>query len=584
MAVEPDNTTGGETIMQARLTPWTRLPAVAVTLALGAASLGTAQANEYPPVDSQRLLNAQDDPGWLMYRRSYDSKAFAPFEQIDADNVDQLKVAFSYDTGLEQGHEAAPIVNGRYMFISTPMNHLVALDATTGEVLWKYERDLSKKAVKTVCCGVVNRGVALYEDKVFMATLDNHVVAFDAPTGKVLWDRELQGEGIGYAMTVAPLVVKGKVVVGESGGEYGARDFAALDADDGSLVWKRYTIPAPDEPNGDTWPEGAYKNGGGSAWLTGSYDPETDTLFWGVGNPGPWLAKLRPGKNLYTDSVLALDPDTGDIKWHYQYTPHDTWDYDGVNTSVLTDIQYKGRTVPALLHADRNGWFVALDRTNGDFLWAKPFVKVTSITGYSDDGVAIDDESLRPDVDKPIFTCPSFLGGKNWWPMAVNPEQGLAFVPTLHACMKMEGTAVSYMAGLPYLGETFEVRPEPDSDGWGEVQAIDVNTGEQVWSHRTKLPWNDGMLATKSGLVFSGSADGHFTAFDGKTGEVVWKSRKLDSGIIGVPTSYKVDGKQYLAVYAGWGGATPIWGGKMAKDPEVKKIKRGGKLYVFALN
>ncbi|HKJ95910.1 MAG TPA: methanol/ethanol family PQQ-dependent dehydrogenase [Gammaproteobacteria bacterium] len=562
-----------------------RLAAAALIAALAAASWGVASAADYPKVDNQRLLNAQSDSGWLMYRRSYDSKAFAPFKQIDADNVSNLKPVFSHKTGLTQGHEAAPIVNGRYMFITTPLNHLIALDATTGKQLWSYKRKLSKKATKTVCCDVVNRGVALYDDMVYMATLDNHVLAFTAATGKLVWDKKLQDEGVGYALTVAPLVVKGKVVVGESGGEYGARDFiAALDAEDGSQVWKRYTVPSPDEPNGDTWPEGAYKHAGSPAWLTGSYDPDTDTLFWGVGNPGPWLAKLRPGKNLYSDSVLALDPATGDIKWYYQFTPHDTWDYDGVNHSVLADINYKGRKVKALLHADRNGYFFALDRTNGKFLWAKPFVKATSITGYTDDGVAIDDKDKRPDVGKKIFTCPSFLGGKNWWPMAVNPEQGLAFVPTLHACMSMEGTAVSYMAGLPYLGEKFEVRPEPGSKGWGEVQAIDINTGKQVWSHRTERPWNDGMLATASGLVFSGSADGHFMAFDGKSGKVLWSSKKLASGIIGVPTSYEVDGKQYVAVYAGWGGATPIWGGKMADDPKVKNIDRGGKLYVFALN
>ncbi|MDR3516746.1 MAG: PQQ-dependent dehydrogenase, methanol/ethanol family [Azospirillaceae bacterium] len=447
-----------------------------------------------------------------------------------------------------------------------------------------YVRTLPEKALKTVCCDVVNRGVAVYGDNVYLAALDNHVLALDGATGKVVWDQKIQDPGVGYALTVAPLAVDGKIVVGESGGEYGARDFiVALDAKTGEQVWKRYTVPAPDEKNGDTWPKGAYLHAGAPAWLTGSFDPETHTLFWGVGNPSPWLAKLRPGKNLYSDSVLALDPDTGNIKWYYQYTENDTWDYDGNNESVLANITWQGKPVKALLHVDRNGFFYALDRTTGAYLFAEPFTKVMSVTGHLPDGSPIENDAVRPDIGKSIFTCPSFLGGKNWWPIAIDESRNLAFVPTLHACMSMNGTAVSYLAGLPYLGETFEVQPEPDSDGWGEVQAIDINTGKQVWSHKSKQPWNDGMLATASGLVFSGGADGYFNAFDAKTGKILWTSPKMSSGIIGVPTSYQVDGKQYIAVLSGWGGATPIWGGMMAKDPLVAKIPRGGELHVFAL-
>jgi len=554
-------------------------------LALAISGLASAASMmDYQPVTKDRLLNAQQDDGWLMYRRSYDSKGYAPFDQITPDNVSHLKVAFTYKTGLNQGHEAAPIVNGQYMFITTPMDHLIAMNAKTGKVLWTYVKDIPKKALKTVCCDVVNRGVALYGDMVYMATIDNHVVALKATTGEVQWDQELQGAGLGYAMTLAPLVVDGNIVVGEAGGEFGARDFiAALDAKTGKLAWKRYTVPTPDEPNGDTWPEGAYKHSGSPAWLTGSYDPETDTLFWGVGNPGPWLARLRPGKNLYSDSLLALNPQNGDIKWHYQYTSNDSWDYDGVNHAVLTDIQYKGKTVKALLHADRNGWFYALDRTNGDFLWAKPFVKVKSVTGHKPDGTPIEDDSLRPDVGKKIFTCPSALGGKNWWPMSVNPKTGMAYVPTLHMCWDLEGTTVNYQAGLPYLGEKWTWKPEPGSDNYGEVQAIDINTGKQVWSHKTHLPWNGGMVSTASGLVFSGGLDRHFYAFDGKTGKVLWKSNELSSGVIGVPTTYMVDGKQYVAVYAGYGGVFGLYGQSVTGETSDNQMARGGQLYVFTL-
>ena len=557
--------------------------AALVAAAAAVPALAAAADHGYPAVTTARLLNAERDSGWLMYRRDYGSRGYAPFDQINTGNVGKLKVAFDYKSGLTQGHEAAPIVNGRYMFVTTPRDHLIAMDATSGKVLWEYKHDLSNVGLKTVCCDVVNRGVALYGDDVYMATLDNRVVALDAKTGKMRWNHQLMKADVGYAMTLAPLVVQGKVIVGVSGGEYGARGFIeALNASNGHEVWKTHTIPAPDQPGGKTWPKGAYKTGGGAAWLTGTYDAATDTLFWGVGNPGPWLGTLRPGDNLYTDSVIALNPKNGHIKWHYQYTPHDTWDYDGTNETVMTDLTYEGKTYKALVHADRNGWFYAIDRSNGKLIYAKPFAHATSVTGFKD-GRAQTDPARRPTMDKGIFTCPSFLGAKNWWPMSVDPVNHVAYVPTMHTCMTMKGAAVRYKAGLPFLGETFKVVHDPTDKNWGSVQAIDLDTGKQIWQHPSALPWNDGTLTTAGGLVFSGSADGHFMAFDAKTGKVLWSSEKLSSGIIGVPTTYTVDGKQYLAVWAGWGGATPIWGGEMAQDPAVKNIPTGGHLYVFSL-
>lgn len=540
-----------------------------------------APATAYPSVTDVRLDNAARDDGWLMYRRDYTSSGYAPFTDINTRNVGKLKVAFDYTSDLKTGHEAAPIVNGNMMFITTPKNRLIALDATTGKELWKYEHDLSKVGLKTVCCDVVNRGVALYEDKVYMATLDNYVVALDARTGKVDWQEKLNAPDVGYAMTLAPLIVKGKVVVGVSGGEYGARGFIeALDARTGKMAWKTYTIPAPDEPGGDTWPKGAYKTGGGAAWLTGTYDAETDTLLWGVGNPGPWLATLRPGDNLYTDSVIAMNPADGKVKWHYQYTPNDTWDYDGTNETVITDITYQGKPYKAVVSASRNGWFYAIDRSNGKLIYAEKFTNATSVAGFKD-GKPYTNDDLRPTVDKEVFTCPSFLGGKNWWPISISPQTHMAYVPTLHSCMTMKGGTVNYKAGLPFLGESFKVVHDPENKNWGAVQAIDLNTGKQVWNFESALPWSDGTLATAGGLVFSGSADGYFMAFDAKTGKVLWKSEQLSSGIIGVPTTYRVGGKQYVAIWAGWGGGVPIWGGDMV--PDVMDIPVGGHLYVFAL-
>lgn len=543
------------------------------------------QADGYPAVTDARLANAANDDGWLMYRRDYGSSGYAPFDTINAGNVAELKPAWDYKTAFDMGHESPPIVNGDYLFVTTPKNHLIAFQASTGKELWKYEHDLSNAGLKTVCCDVVNRGVALYEDKVYMATLDNHVVALDAKTGKVVWNENIHEQDVGYAMTLAPLVVKGKVIVGVSGGEYGARGYvAALDANTGKQVWKQHTVPLPDEPGGDTWPKGAAETGGGAAWLTGSYDAETDTLLWGVGNPGPWLATLRPGDNLYTDSVIAMDPATGKIKWHYQYTPNDTWDYDGTNETVLTDIDYKGTRHKAIVSASRNGWFYAIDRTDGKLIYAEKFTTATSVTGPDANGKMQTDPELRPEVGKEVFTCPSFLGGKNWWPISVSPQTGYAYVPTLHSCMTIKGTEVSYKAGLPFLGESFLVKRDPAfPNQWGSVQAIDVNTGKQAWTFPSELPWNSGMLSTAGGLVFSGSADGYLYAFDAKTGKVLWKSPQMSSGVLGVPSTWKVDGKQYVGVYAGWGGGTPIWGGEMAQDPKVKAIPLGGHLYVFSL-
>src|SRR6202162_5829718 len=440
--------------------------------------LARADMPSYPCVTSEGLVNAQKDNGWLMYRRNYESTGYAPFDAINSGNVGKLTMAFSHQSELSQGHEAAPVVNGKYMFVPTPMDHLIAMDATNGEVLWKYDYPIDKKALKTVCCDVVNRGVALFGDLVYMGTLGNHVVALDAATGEVKWDTALAPPGVGYFISGAPLVVNGKVIIGDGGGEYGARGFiVGMNAKTGKVEWKTYTTAAPGTPGGDTWPEGAYKTGGGNPWITGTYDHATNTLFWGVGNPGPWLATLRPGNNLYTDSVLALDPNTGQLKWHYQWTPNDTWDYDGANETVMTDLTYKGSVYKALVHADRNGWFYALNRTNGKLIYAQPFVHTTSIIGMKD-GVSQSDPAMRPTIDKQVFACPSFLGGKNWWPMCVVRQTHMAYIPHKHACLEIKGAQpVAYKAGLAFLDETFEVKHDTTTDNWGSVEAVDLNNG-----------------------------------------------------------------------------------------------------------
>ena len=570
---------------RARRAGWLLGAALLAAPAFQAGAETQAGAPAYAPVTDARLAAAASDPGWLMYRHDYTSSGYSELAKLTTANVAALKPAWDYKSSYEQGHESPPMINGDYMFVTTPKDEVHAFQSSTGKPLWTYKHDLSGVGLKTVCCDVVNRGVALYGDNVYLATLDNYVVALNAKTGAVVWKKQLAPADLGAAMTLAPLVLKGKVIVGMSGGEYGARgSIVALDATNGTQLWQRYTIPAPTEPGGDTWPKGAYKTGGGGAWLTGTYDAATDTLFWGVGNPGPWLARLRPGTNLYTDSVIAMNPASGAIKWHYQYTPHDTWDYDGTNETVMTDVTYNGVAQKALVSASRNGWFYAINRETGKLIYAEKFATATSVSGVKD-GQMVTDDALRPDVGKQVFTCPSFLGGKNWWPIAVDPQTHMAYVPTMHTCMTIKGTAGgAYKAGLPFLDESFVVKRDPAfPDEWGSVQAIDVNTGKQAWRFGSKLPWNDGMLATAGGLVFSGSADGYLYAFDAKTGAVKWKSPQMSSGVIGVPSTWKVGDKQYVGVWAGWGGATPIWGGDMAKDPAVSGIPLGGHLYVFGL-
>ncbi|MBD5654461.1 MAG: PQQ-binding-like beta-propeller repeat protein, partial [Candidatus Eremiobacteraeota bacterium] len=297
-------------------------------------STAAEQRSGFPAVTDARLIDAAKSDGWLMYLRTYSGEGHAPFTEIDTHNVGQLQEVFTHSVSLPEGFEAPPMVNGRTMIVTTPFDRAYALDAVTGRQLWEYDYPLNVRQLRTVCCDMVNRGVALYGTTAFMATLDNHVVALDATTGAVRWNKTIYPKpGAGYAMTSAPLAVDGKIVVGESGGEYGIRGFiVALDPNSGAEVWRRYTIPAPNEPGGNTYPRGMYEHGGGGAWLTGTYDPESHTLFWGVGNPAPWFAEERPGRNLYSDSVLALDVASGRIKWFFQQTPHDSWDYDATNT------------------------------------------------------------------------------------------------------------------------------------------------------------------------------------------------------------------------------------------------------------
>jgi alcohol dehydrogenase (cytochrome c) len=556
-----------------------------LTYGLHNAQISKAAADSWEPVTDARLADAGKDDGWLMYLRNYRGDGHAPFSQITTSNVAQLKEVFTHQVAIPNGFEAPPIVNGHTMIVTTPLDNVYALDATNGSLLWKFDYHLNPKQLRTVCCDVVNRGVALYGNNAYLETLDNHVIALDARTGKVVWNHTVYPlPGVGYFMTGAPLLVKGKLIIGDGGGEYGARGFlAALDPKTGAELWRRYTIPSPSEPNGNTWPGQTYKHGGGNVWVTGTYDAETDTLLWGVGNPGPWLSSERPGRNLYTDSIVGLDPNTGKVKWWFQLTANDPWDYDAVNTPTLADVTIDGKPRKVFYQAGRNGWLYVVDRTNGKFIYSVPFTKVTSVTGFDKaKNINTYNADLVPQTGKTVFTCPAFFGGNNWWSYSFDPSTGYAFIPTMRTCMTIGGTKpAAFKAGAGYLDEKFEVKPVPGASGWGALQAFDLATGKRVWSKETKLPWNDGTLTTDSGLLFSGTPDQKFYAFDSKTGKILWEHH-MSSGVIGQPISYQVEGKQYIAVQAGWGGVAPLWGGT-AMVPAFKKIPLGGNLYVFAL-
>jgi len=562
------------------------LGALACACALAASPARTSGADEtYPEVTDRRLLDAAHDDGWLMYLRTYSGEGHAPFAQIDTSNVARLREVFTHEVSIPEGFEAPPIVNGRTMIVTTPFDRVYALDAVTGRLLWHYEYPVPKVQLRTVCCDMVNRGVALYGTNAYFATLDNHVVALDARTGAVAWNHTLYPlPGAGYAMTLAPLAVDGKIVVGESGGEFGIRGFiVALDAKTGAEVWRRYTIPGPGEPNAGTYPGKGYEHGGGGAWLTGTYDPEQRLLLWGVGNPAPWLATERPGRNLYSDSVIALDIATGKVRWYFQQTPNDSWDYDATNTPIQADVRIAGRERRVFYQAARNGWFYVVDRTNGRLIGMTPFTKTTSVTGYDRaHRIGLTDPKERPTVGHTVFTCPAFFGGDNWYPYSFDPQTGYAYVPTMRTCMTIAGVKpAKFQAGAQYVDEAFEVQHIPGDKNWGEIQAIDVATGRRKWSMVTAQPWNDGTMSTDGGLVFSGTPDQKFYAFDARTGKVLWMHH-MSSGVIGLPTTYRVDGKQYVAVQSGWGGVAPFYGG-IKMTPGFRHIPLGGRLYVFAL-
>lgn len=539
---------------------------------------------EYSTVTDARLLNPEDE-NWLMYRRTYNDHGYSPLGQITSDNVNELVPVWSFSSGVTHNHEAPAIVNDGIMYVTSAFNGLYALNAATGELLWSYVRNLPEDVFPEVCCDVVNRGVALYGDNVYMTTLDTHLLAFDARTGDIVWDVPVDDYLSGAVMTLSPLIVGGKVMVGIAGGEYGVRGFvAAYDAATGERQWKTYTIPGEGEPGNETWPGDTWMTGGAPIWVAGSYDPELNLTYWGTGNGGPWMGDLRPGDNLYVASMLAINPDSGEIESHFQYMPNETWDYDEIGENILIDVNIDGKPVQGVAHVGRNGYLYMLDRTNLDLIYAEPTVTLTWSSGYDESGRPIMNEDIIPGVGKEVAVCPIWSGPKNWNPAAYNPETGLIYSSIQHQCMTISGSVPVYQAGQTFMGASVTATMDPNApDYTGEVAAFDAATGQRVWS--SKFPFmRSSILTTGGNLVFAGGTpDRYFRAFDATTGDILWDF-PTSSGVYGVPSTYEVDGVQYVAVWAGWNPATSRWGLAAKEFGLNPEVPQGGALWVFALH
>jgi alcohol dehydrogenase (cytochrome c) len=574
-----------------------------------AAGLSIASAAQETPSPANSVTQAtadfapDDPPGeWHRASRDYANTRYSPLSQITTDNVDRLHVAWSFSDGEKGGHEAAPLVVGGTMYLVTPFPNIAyALDLSKpgAPIKWAYTPNPTPLAQGKACCDVVNRGAVYADGKIIYNLLDAHTVALDAQTGKELWRTKLGNVELGETITMAPLVVRNKVYIGNSGGEMGVAGWlAALDINSGKELWRAYSVGPDDMVRIDedfkpfyswmqgkdlgvtTWPADAWKVGGGAVWAWISYDPETNLIYYGTSNPGPRVPTQRPGLNLWTAAIFARDADTGMAKWAYQFTPHDQWDYDGVNENVLIDLPIDGEIRKVLVHLDRNGFGYTIDRLTGEVLVAKPF-------GHQNWSSGVDLKTGKPNVvaamqPKPNVklreVCPPDIGVKDWQPSAFSPRTGLIYTGVFNICMDLTNHPVAYIAGTPYDGMEMARFAGPGGH-WGGFIAWDPVKGEKVWEIDEPYMVMSGTLATASDLLFYGTVDGWFRAVNARNGEILW-SHKLGSGVIGQPVTYLgPDGRQYVAIYSGVGGAAVVSAGAFPSYPA-----RGSTLYVFSLD
>ena len=518
-------------------------------------------------VSFERILRADREPqNWLTYSGGVYSQRYSGLTQITPANVRNLELQWVFQTRgpaePTEKFEATPLVVDGVMYTVLAPNNVIAVDAATGRLFWMYSPRVSPLA--RVCCGRVNRGLAMLGDTLFMGTIDGHLIAIDARNGKPVWDVSISKPDLGYSFTMAPLVIKDKVMIGPAGGEYGIRGFiAAFDAKSGREVWRFNTVPGPGEPGHNTWPaeSDAWERGGGSIWVTGSYDADLNLMYWGVGNPGPdWNADPRPGDNLYTDSVVAIDPDTGKLKWHYQFTPHDEFDYDSTQVPVLTDLEWRGRMRKVMLWANRNGFWYVLDRSTGEFLQGKPFVRVNWAEGIDEKGVP---RRVLHATPEGTLVYPNNQGATNWYSPSYSPRTGLFYIPTwMDTSSTYTKGAAEYKPGNLYVGRfptmavpALRTGPGPvnqrlPEEAWGAIQAFDPKTGELKWQFKMSDVTDSGVLSTASDLVFAGGREGYFFALHARTGEMLWKG-SVGGQVSAGPMSYAVAGKQYVAIAAG---------------------------------
>jgi alcohol dehydrogenase (cytochrome c) len=604
---------------------FTAIFAVSLASTTACSNKGSGSPGKFPEVQAYTNSNRDlgqapsEDGQWAMAAKGYSSARYSGLDQINVGNAKNLKLAWTFSTGFTKGHEAAPLVVGDTMYVVTPFpNFLYALDLkNNGAIKWVYKPEVDSSSQGVACCDVVNRGCAFYNGRIYYNTLDMQTVAVDAATGKEIYRTKLGDINKGETITMAPIVVKGKVLVGNSGGEFGVRGWlTAVDADNGKISWRAYTTgPDSDVLIGTnfkpfyadhkgkdlgvtTWPGDHWKYGGGSVWGWISYDPQLDLIYYGTSNPGPWNPDIRPGDNKWTTAVFARRPETGEAIWAYQSSPHDAYDYDGVNECVLVDITIKGQKRKMLLHPDRNGHMYEIDRATGEVVLAEPY-------GFTNTSNGVDLKTGRPNMvqeKQPGFgrtvrdACPAAPGSKDWQPSAYSYKTGLLYIPHNNLCMEVQGVDANYIAGTPYVGTIDRFYAGPGGHR-GEYTAWDPTTGKVVWTLKESFPVWSGTVVTSGDVAFYGTMDRWFKAINAQTGETLWQYR-VGSGIIGQPVVYRgPDGKEYVAILSGVGG----WSGAIVSgnlDPRdgtgaigfvnamtdlPKVTSPGGELYVFSL-
>ncbi|MBO6767444.1 MAG: PQQ-dependent dehydrogenase, methanol/ethanol family [Erythrobacter sp.] len=594
---------------------WAALAALGFSGTLAGCNMATGENTE-GGIDNVRLVNAGEDPAnWITHGKTYSEQRYSPLDQVSRETVGELGLAWFADMDTARGQEATPLVMDGKLYVTSAWSKVFAFDAATGEPLWSYDPQVPGETGVKVCCDVVNRGLAAWGNRLFLGTLDGRLVALDRDSGEVIWEKVTVDQSQSYSITGAPRVIDGKVLIGNGGAEFGVRGYiAAYDAGDGEELWRFYTVPgdegedAPDylKAAAETW-SGEVLNGdsgiggGGTVWDSMAYDPELDLLYFGVGNGSPWNRAYRSpgpdgtgeGDNLYLSSIVAIRPDTGEYVWHYQTTPGETWDYTATQHIILADMEIDGRTRQVLMQAPKNGFFYVLDRATGEFISAEPYIPLNWATRMDENGRPIENPETRVDVTgEPALVMPGPLGGHNWHPMAYHPGEKLVYIPAFEAAMlyapqsdwkpdRQRGFNIGFDMGAGDLPPDMGFRREVQGTIKGKLLAWDPVSQEAKWTVEHPGPWNGGVLATGGGLVFQGNSGSEFSAYDSSTGEKLW-SFAAQTGVVAPPITYTVNGEQYVAVLAGWGGAFAITADGTLID-QMHPVRNISRLLVFKI-